>query len=352
MKKLSIPLITLVLIGLIGFTLYENKEEMEEEAKLAEVSSEAIPVQTTQLKKKAIQAQVEADGVLEANTDVTILSETQGKVISVLKEKGSSVKKGDLLAQVENEIIQAEVEAAKTNLEKLETDLERFTKLLKEKAVTQRQFEDIKIAVKNAEAQYRASKKRLENTYIRATASGKINNDFLQEGEFISVNDPLYEIVDASLLKLKVNLTAAEVLPLTEGDTVGISSALFPEKKFQGVVGAIASKADATLKYEVEIKMENTGETQLKPGMYATANFTYEKGVAKHYLLRDALIGSIQNPQVYVVDNGISQLKNITIGENREKEVEVLAGLSPNDQVVLNGQINLSQGTKVKVLDK
>lgn len=352
MKKVIIALISIAAIGLIGFTLYGNKQEMKEEVKLAEETSDAIPVEVTSLQKKALEAKVKADGILEAKTDLTILSETSGKVVAVHKEKGATVNKGELLAQVENEIIQTEVSAAKTNLEKLETDLERFTKLSEENAVTKRQLEDVKIGLKNAEAQYRSAKKRLENTYIRATAAGEINDDFLQEGEFINQGQRLYEIVDASTLKLKVKLTASEVLALKEGDSVKISTQVFPQKEFEGKVKAIASKADDALKYEVEIMMQNQGEVQLKPGMYATAHFNFESNNAKYYLNRDALIGSVQNPEVYVIENGESKLKKLTLGESRGDLLEVLNGLNPNDKVVMSGQINLSDGTEVKVLDK
>ena len=352
MKKVIIALISIAAIGLIGFTLYGNKQEMKEEAKLAEETSDAIPVEVTSLQKKALEAKVKADGILEAKTDLTILSETTGKVVAVHKEKGATVDKGELLAQVENEIIQTEVSAAKTNLEKLETDLERFTKLSEENAVTKRQLEDVKIGLKNAEAQYRSAKKRLENTYIRATAAGKINDDFLQEGEFINQGQRLYEIVDASTLKLKVKLTASEVLALKEGDSVKISTQVFPQKEFEGKVKAIASKADDAFKYEVEIMMQNQGEVQLKPGMYATAHFNFKSNNAKYYLNRDALIGSVQNPEVYVIENGESKLKKLTLGESRGDLLEVLNGLNPNDKVVMSGQINLSDGTEVKVLDK
>lgn len=352
MKKAIIPIISLAVIGLIGFTLYGNKEEMKAEAKLAEVTSEAIPVEVTSLQNKAIQGQVEADGVLVAKTDLTLLSETQGKIIRVFKEKGSYTQKGELLAKVESDIIESEVEAAKTNLEKLQSDLERFTKLAKEDAVTKRQLEEVKIGVKNAESQYRAAKKRLENTEIRATATGKINNDFVQEGEFIGMSDELYEIVDASILKLNVKLTAAEVIQLEEGDSVTVTTQLYPQKEFKAHVRSIASKADGALRYDVEIELPNNQAAKLKPGMYATAHFHFDQSAAKYYLKRDALIGSIQNPEVYVVNKGYSELKSLTLGENRDDVVEVLSGISPQDKVVLNGQINLSEGTKVTVLEK
>ncbi|HBF19954.1 MAG TPA: efflux RND transporter periplasmic adaptor subunit, partial [Cryomorphaceae bacterium] len=236
MKKAVISLISLTVVGLIAYTLYANKEEMKADAKLSEVTSAVIPVKVVSVKKIALEEKVSADGVFIAKTDLALLSETQGKVVRVYKEKGSHVEKGELLAQVENDLIQSEVAAAQANYEKLQSDLERFTKLSENDAVTGRQLEEVKIGLKNAEAQYRSAKKRLENTYIRATASGNINDDFIQEGAFVSPGAKLYEIVDISVLKLNVKVSATEVLRVKEGDEVKITSSVYPDTQFTGKV--------------------------------------------------------------------------------------------------------------------
>ncbi|MAY83515.1 MAG: efflux transporter periplasmic adaptor subunit [Flavobacteriales bacterium] len=352
MKKTLTVLFSISVFALVGFTLYGNKQDMKEEAKLAEVKSDAIPVEITSLERKNINTAFNADGILNAKTDLAILSETTGTVVKMYKEKGTMVSKGELLAQIENNTIQAEVSAAKVNLEKVQTDMDRFTKLYKENAVTKRQLEDVKIDLKEAESRYSSAQNQLENSYIRATASGKINNDFLQVGELISLGQKLYEIIDPSILKLSVKLTASDVLSLKEGNLVKVSAQVFPQMKLDGRIISIASKADDALKYEVEIEVINKGDVELKAGMYATAHFNSKGNQEKNYLDRNALIGSIQNPEVYVVEEGKSHLKQLTLGEIRGELVEVLSGIQLDDQVVLNGQINLSEGTKVNILEK
>lgn len=350
MKKILAIVISLAAAGFITYTLASNKEEMKENAKLAEVTSDAIPVKITSPEQKILVSKTEANGTFEAKTDLTILSETQGKVIKVYKEKGANVKKGELLAQVEHDLIEAEVEAAEANYLKLKTDKERFTKLSEENAVTQRQLEEVQIGLKNAEAQFRSAKKRLENTYIRATTSGSINDDFIQEGGFINAGVKLYEIVDISKLKLNVKLTAEEVLLVNEGDKIEITTNVYPNETFNATITFIASKANAALKYAVEMELTNEQEKIIKPGMYATAHFSHKSKQEKLYLNRNAIIGSVQNPQVFIVSNGKAQLKDIVVGEVYNDNIEVIKGLSKQDQVVVSGQINLEDGIKVNVL--
>lgn len=352
MKRIIIIAVTMGVVGLMAYKLYANKEEMAENAKLAEVSTSSIPVEITAAKFESANRMVSADGTFQAATDLTIISETQGKTVRVVREKGAVVRKGELLAQVENDVLSAQVNAARANLQKLQTDSARFTKLSESEAVTQRQLEEVKIGLLNARAQYRQAAKQLSNTYIRATTSGVINDDFVQEGAYISPGARLYEIVDVSKLKLNVRLTAEEVLNVNEGDEVNITSSVYPDAEFTGTVTAIAAKADGALKYNVEITLSNKGGKTLKPGMYASAHFDFKSAQQQLWLNRNAVIGSIQNPQVFVVRDGQSELTNIKIGEVQGEMVQVLSGISPEDQVVLTGHINLENGTVVSILNQ
>lgn len=352
MKKFLIIAISIAAVALVAFTLIENKEEMKENAKLAQVTSDAIPVELTSVQKRSLGSEVAASGTFSAVSDLSVVSETQGKVIAIYKKKGELVQKGELLAQVENDLLQAEVAAAQANYEKLKADQERFSKLAEKDAVTQRQLEEVSIGLKSAEAKYRAAKKRLDNTSIRATASGTINEDHIQEGSYVAPGARLFDIVDVSKLKLNVGLTAEEVLNLEAGDKVALSVKAYPDTRFEGKVKAVAAKADAALKYDVEILLVNNQEKPLKAGMYATAHFDFESAVEKLYLKRDALVGSIQNPEVYTISDSTAQLRPITIGEVRDELVEVISGLQAGEEVVLTGQINLKEGTKVKVVNR
>lgn len=352
MKRIIIITVTMGVVGLMAYKLYANKTEMAENAKLSEVSTNSIPVEITHADLQTLNRKVSADGTFQATTDLTVISETQGQTIRVLKEKGATVRKGDLLAQVENDVLSAQVDAARANLEKLRTDSTRFTKLSESDAVTQRQLEEVRIGLLNARAQFRQANKQLSNTYIRATASGIINDDFVQEGAYISPGARLYEIVDVRQLKLNVRLTAEEILNVNEGDEVSITTSLYPDADFTGKVTAIAAKADGALKYNVEITLDNNNGKTLKPGMYASAHFNFANDHEQMFLNRNAVIGSLQNPQVFVIRDGKSELANIQIGEVQGEMVEVLSGINPTDDVVLTGHINLANGTVVSVLNR
>ena len=348
MKKLIIAALILAAIGFVAFTLANNKEEMAQKAKLAEMSSDRIPVETGKVYRKKMDTKVTAIATFEAITDLTMLSQTDGLVIKRYHDKGDFVKKGTLLAQVENDELQAQTDAAKANLDKAVLDLERYTKLEAKDAVTTRQLEDMRINKANAEANYKKTKKMLEDTYIRATATGVINEDYIQEGSNIARNNKLYDIVDVTQLKLNVKLTGMNVVRINEGDTISITSDMYPNDQYRGIVTAIAAKADNSLKYDVELLISNNPKKPLKAGMFGTASFEFQQADDALFMSRDALAGSIKEPTVYEFMDSLAVVRKVTIGEIFDEEVLILSGLEEGDKVVVTGQINLKDSTKVR----
>ena len=348
MKKIITIVLILVAIATVAFTLINNKKEMEEKTALASEVSDRIPVELEAVTRKKMASKLSVTGTFDAKTDLTMLSETAGLVVKKYKEKGDFVKKGDLLAQVENASLKADMDAAKAARDKAKIDLERFTTLAKKDAVTERQLEDIRIQAAQTDAAWQKAKKAYDDSFIRATATGTLNEDYFEEGSNIARNAKLYDIVDVRSLKLNVKLTANYIVEVHEGDTVRVTTEMYPDQAYKGVVSAIAKKADNSLKYGVEIRLENNPDKPLRAGMFATAHFEFENPADALYINRDALAGSIKNPTVFVAEGDIAVKKDISIGEVYENEVQVLSGLEAGEKVVVNGQINLKDSTRIR----
>ena len=350
MKKIIGIVVVIALIGIVAFTLSNNKKEMEETAASLQQKSESIPVTMTSLKEEEISGEVAINGTLEPKAELTLMSETQGRVTKLYKRKGDKVSVGTLLLQVDNELIQSQLIAAEAQFEKMQKDVARFEKLIKEDAITERDLEDTRLGLKQAEANYKSTKKRLEDTYIKSPISGVIHEDYIEIGSFLSPGAKVYDIVDVSKLKLEVKVPEAYILQVQDGQKVEISTDVHPGETIEGKVITVAQKADGTLKYGVEIEvLNNNKELPLKAGMYAVANFEFapKKSVV---LERKAINGSLKDANVYVVENETAKLRQIVIGQVFDDKVEVISGLKKGEKVVLSGQINLKDGTKVSAI--
>lgn len=350
MKKLIYILVVVAIFGAIAFTLMNNKKEMAAKAAVAEIKSEAISVALTEAKTAPIDKSFTAQGNFEPIQTLTLMSETQGQVKRVRKRKGDRVRAGELLLQVEANTMNADLNTVQANYEKAKRDLARFENLAAGEAITRRQLEDARLAVKTYEGQLVNARQRVNKTRITAPISGEINEIYVEVGSYLGMATRLYDIVNVDRLKLNVKVGEREVLLVRKGDAVKVKADVNAAETFQGKVTAIAAQADASLKYDVEIEVKNPSQNSLRAGMYGTAAFAIADTRDALLLAREAIVGSLQAPSVYVVQDNIARLKKVKIGTVTQDQVEIVEGLSAGEKVVRSGQINLQDGTRVTAL--
>ncbi|MER2997550.1 efflux RND transporter periplasmic adaptor subunit [Pontibacter populi] len=350
MKKLIYIVVVILILGAIGFKLMDNKEQMAANAAVAEIKSDAIPVGVTEAKTARLDKSFTAQGNFAPIQSLTLLSETTGQIQRVLKRKGDKVRAGELLIQVESNTMAADLATAQTNAEKAKRDLERFENLAAGDAITQRQLEDARLAAKSTQAQLVAARQRMNKTRITAPISGEINAMHIEVGSYLNMGTKLYDIVNVDKLKLEVKVNESEVLLINKGQKVTIKADAGAGQQYEGTVTAIGAQADPTLKFDVEIEVKNNANNNLRAGMYGTAYFEVADQRDALLLPREAIVGSIQNPSVYVVNNGVANQRKVKVGVVTQDKVEILDGVKPGEQIVQSGQINLREGIKVSVL--
>ncbi|HNY18404.1 MAG TPA: hypothetical protein PKL75_13230, partial [Treponemataceae bacterium] len=111
----------------------------------------------------------------------------------------------------------------------------------------------------------------------------------------------------------------------------------------------VSPKGDASLSFPVEIKIKSTAKRPLYDGMSAHVGINLGKRSIVA-IPRASLVGSFQKPEVYVVREGVAHLAEVTVGGEYGTDLELLTGLSNDDQVVVNGQNNLADGMAVDVV--
>ena len=103
------------------------------------------------------------------------------------------------------------------------------------------------------------------------------------------------------------------------------------------------------MKFDVEITLDNTGDIALKSGLFAEVEFPVHSQESL-VIRKESITGSMEKPQVFVVENGKAVLKDIVTGASNEEYIEVISGLSEGDQVIYSGQINLAGNEQVKIV--
>jgi RND family efflux transporter MFP subunit len=343
-KYLGAGIMALVLVIAV---LFYNKSQMAAKAKNEAMT--AVPVSTTIVKKQKMQDTRSFVGVIAANNDVPIISETQGKVTAVLADVGRFVAAGTELIQVDDELKKAALATAEVNYEKAKNDLGRFESLQKDSAVTAQQLEGARLGYKSAEAQFIVARREYGDTKISSPIAGIVSARMVDVGSYVQRGTPVANVVDVSVMKVKIGIPEEDVFHLKVGDVAEVSSDVYPGILLKGSIRTISAKADEAHTYPIEVALPNLKEYPLKAGMFGRVSFAVLAGGESIMIPRVALVGSAKNPQVFVVRNGQAELRSLTIGAETGTALEIRSGISEGETIIINGQNNVKAGGMVTV---
>ena len=354
MKKPIYIIIAVVLIGATAFTLINNKKKNAEDTAIVAEKNSSIAVRAATVATGKLDDSFKANGNFEPIQELTFSAEKSGKVISVLAKEGDYVNVGQTLLIVRSDVINVNAQTAKAAYDNAKSDYDRYQNAYNSGGVTKQQLDQAKLALTNATNNLKQANINVGDTKVKAPIKGYINKKYVEPGSILAgmPATALFDIVNVSKLKLKVTVNESQVASLKLGNNVAISASVFPDKSFTGKITFIASKADASLNFPIEIEVTNNPNNEIKAGMYGTATFgsNAAKQADVKTIPRAAFVGSVSSNQVFVINNNVATLKKIVAGRIFGDKVEILDGLSDGDVVVISGQINLNDNTKVSIV--
>jgi len=355
MKKTITVLVLIAILAAIILRLASNHKSLNMkkpgEGQASKATTSGIAVNVCDVKKMTVVDTLKLTGVLNPWREISIAAETQGKITELHVEAGQTKKQGELLARIDDKLKQFAVENSRISVDKMNKDFERTENLFKGGAATQQQVDDAKNSLENAKIELGQNQKMLDQTVITAPFSGAITEKKAEEGEYINTGGDIATIVDISMLKVKLNVSETNVYRLKTGMRAGISAEAYPGIIFEGKITFISEKGDDAHNYAVEITMKNNSRYYLKAGTFVNADIILSGDRDRLYIPRTALQGSSKAASVYVVENNMAILKNITIESSEGNYLMVKSGLSEGDKVVIAGQINLESGKQVTIIN-
>jgi membrane fusion protein (multidrug efflux system) len=352
MKKTILTIIAIVAsLGVIGYVLTKNKAENKAKTDIVAEKNAAVSVKTAQVKTESISLDFVANGNFAPTQELTFSAEKSGKVIKVLADEGDYVNVGQTLVIVRSDVINVNANTAKAAYDNAKSDYARYENAYQTGGVTKQQLDQAKLQLTNAQANLTQANINVGDTKVKAPIKGFINKRYIEPGSILTgmPATQMFDIVDVSKLKLKVSVSESQVAGLKVGNTVPVTSSVFPDKVVTGKIIFIAPKADESLNFPIEIEITNSASA-IKAGMYGTANFGTKQKQELKVVPRNAFVGSVSSNQIFVVENGIAKLKKVTAGRILGDQVEIINGLSDGDTVIVTGQINLQDGNAVEII--
>ncbi|MDR2269488.1 MAG: efflux RND transporter periplasmic adaptor subunit [Sphingobacterium sp.] len=350
MKTKSITIfIAIAVIALIAIKLTLNKKKINKSNQIAKSVEIRIPVKVTKAKEQALEVSILKTGSLMPFKEAKALAVAPGNIQQLRFELGDQVSQGQVLAITDTRSLKLSLEQAESAASKLKNDLTTYSELLQGNAASKEQVNNLRQQYNDAINKVDQARKNLNDAAVKAPTSGIISAKPVEEGVFVNAGAEIATIVNLSKAKVKVFMTETEVYQIINGQSVKITTEVYPDKVFQGEVSFISPQADQARNYLVEVSVNNTGKSLLRSGTFVYADFSKKSVQNVTVIPREALTESTKETLVYVVENGIVKSRPVKVGANIGGMVQIIDGLKPDEVVVTSGQINLSDGTKVSI---
>jgi RND family efflux transporter MFP subunit len=385
MTKTIKTLVTTVILAGVGvfggyrvWQAYEAKQTAEAQPRGGR-TARVVAVSVTQARTGSVRDEIEITGSLKPKEQVDVTSQVPGRVQTLTVLVGDFVKKGDLIAQLDDAelaqqvrraeaaqaVVRATLQQRRAELANAKNDLGRAKQLLDAGLLPKQDYEakltsyrvvESQMALAEAQGDQAAAERnelqiRLEQMRIVAPMSGHIALRFVDVGAVVSPSTPVVKLVNLATLVTVANVPERQVSKLRIGNRAIVNVDAFGDKPFEGRVARIAPVLDAaTRSASVEVEIANPAGA-LKAEMFARVKL--DLGTLRDAVLipRQALVYRGQQPGVFVVEEKRPQFKNIEAGVTEGQQVEVLSNLAAGTRIVNRGASILTEGDEIRIVE-
>lgn len=298
--------------------------------------------------------EVNSIGTLKAQDDVMLKVEIPTAKIKELRFiEGARVEKGDELILFEDDYYRAEKERLEAEFTLRHAEFERVKRLYTQKVGSQKTYDEALAQMNEAKAQLDGATFQLSKTVVRAPFSGTIGIMKVSVGSIVQQHTELVNIVDNSTVKVEFMVPVKYIEDIAVGQNVDLTVDAFNDRVFSGSVDAIDSEVDVK-NHSILVRAVIPNESgALKHGMFANVKLITGEKSGVILVDEDALDREGAIEFVWTIDDkGRAYRRRVLTGAKGVNGVEILAGLNAGDLVVIAGQLKLTDGSKVNILNK
>jgi len=290
-------------------------------------------------------------GELEATRQVQLAAEVSGRITELAFSSGQQVQAGQLLVQLNDAPEQADRVRLVAQLRNAEAMLARAEALQADKAASQEQYDNALVARDMARGELQRIEAVIAQKAIRAPFAGAIGVRRVHQGQYLNAGEAIASLVDASELNVNFPLPEQAVAQLRTGQAVQVQVDAWPDERFEGEVIAIDPMINAARTVWAQARLENS-QGRLKAGMFANVRVLMPEDEPVLAVPETAVTYTAYGQTVFVAEPDAQNALRVhrvavTTAQRWDGKVEVKSGLREGQQVVVSGQIKLSDGMPV-----
>lgn len=337
------------------------------EEKTTTAAEQPIPVKVGSISSERSQA-VLASGQVEAAQTANISTRVMGRINSILVKAGDRVSKGQLLATISAEDMQAKraqtnamIAEAEASLASAQKDFDRFTNLYKEQSATAKEVDNVTLQYNSAKSRVEAAKQMrnevnamLSYSSLTAPFAGVVTQKLAEAGSLASPGMPVFTIEQTGILQVSATVAESDIASIKLGDVANLE-VKSTGKKLQGKIIQLNPSSQFTGgQYIVKISIPEADKKDLYAGMFVSVSIPVTGAAtavnndmilvpASAIVHRDELTG------IYTLGtDNIALLRWIRLGKTVGDKVEVLSGLAKGEQFIVSAEGKLYNGAKVQ----
>jgi membrane fusion protein, multidrug efflux system len=291
-------------------------------------------------------------GIIKPFTTAKISSEEGGLITVLNKEKGSYVRKGEVVARIKKDVEYATYEQSEAQIELAKMNYEKQKALYEDNATTEIQYLTAKWQYEAALRSQDILKTRLKTGFVRSPINGYVNEKYMNRGEMSAPGSPIINVIDISSVKISAGIPERFIEQIKMGQPVKVTVDVLPGVEFSGKINYIAPSLSALNRtLEIEVIIANRDKL-LKPEMSANVEITQATTNDAVVLPQDYIMDFGENNKyVFVLEGDIAKKRTITIGGREGNNVLITSGLKPGEKLIYEGFQQLADNDKVQVLN-
>lgn len=297
-------------------------------------------------------------GIVREAHDISLGFKTAGQIKHIHVKEGDYVKKGELLAELDDEDYKLGVEALQIQYNQLKDEVARTRKLFEQKSVSANDYEKASAGLRQLGVQLQMNKNKLEYTRLYAPADGYIQSVNFSPAEMIDAGTAMFTFLDVSHLEVKTDLPSSiyKIINNVTGYDCTVSSEKEPQTYPMDFL-SLSPKADGNQLYQLNLRFREKPEKQITPGMNIEVRLTIDEkndGKGGFKIPMCSVFKSSNNSCVWVLkEDSTIEKRVITIDNNFSGEqVTVIKGLNGTERIVRAGVNSLQEGEKVTVIEE
>jgi membrane fusion protein (multidrug efflux system) len=286
-------------------------------------------------------------GSLLPDEEVDLAFETSGKVVGLYFEEGRKVKKGELMAKINDRPLQAQLLKLQAQQKLVQEREFRQRQLLDRDAISRESYDQVATELQSIEADLMLIEARIAETELRAPFDGSVGLRMISEGAFATTQTKIVRLVKTRPLKIEFSIPeryAGEVVP---GFPISFVVDGFPEP-FSANVYAIDPKVDINTR-TIVVRALYPNIEELKPGRFASVRARLSEIENAVSIPTEALIAEMSGEKVFIYKNGKAKEVKVQTGLRTESHIQIREGLNFGDTLLTTAILQLREDLPVQL---